>query len=274
MPSCSGSRLKPRRRHSCTTPTSCRSSRWDAIGVCITTPCSSSRARPSAAARSATFAGSRDWKKNALGESVPPWQGLAWPRSVGVSGSSGTLSAPVASSWSSCHDSTADHSSASPQFRPDPSSTPSTRSRAFFRAVAQFGTQAAEAARIMLIVWGSSIVIKPANLLIDVRGNLWITDFGLARMQAETGLTMTGDVIGTLRYMSPRASAVRDAESSTIAPISIRWAKRCTSSLPAATRLQRPGSRGTAAASRLGGTALPLGGSTRHRCRSTWRRSC
>ena len=51
--------------------------------------------------------------------------------------------------------------------------------------------------------------IKPANLLVDVRGNLWITDFGLARMQSDTGLTMTGDVIGTLRYMSPEQALAR-----------------------------------------------------------------
>jgi WD40 repeat protein len=44
--------------------------------------------------------------------------------------------------------------------------------------------------------------IKPANLLIDSSGNLWITDFGLARMLSEAGLTMTGDLLGTLRYMS------------------------------------------------------------------------
>ncbi|MEX2137703.1 MAG: protein kinase [Pirellulales bacterium] len=32
---------------------------------------------------------------------------------------------------------------------------------------------------------------------------LWITDFGLARIESDVSLTMTGDLIGTLRYMSP-----------------------------------------------------------------------
>ena len=45
--------------------------------------------------------------------------------------------------------------------------------------------------------------IKPSNLLIDSRGNLWVTDFGLARFQDEPGLTRTGDLLGTLRYMAP-----------------------------------------------------------------------
>jgi serine/threonine protein kinase len=45
--------------------------------------------------------------------------------------------------------------------------------------------------------------IKPANLLLDARGNLWITDFGLAQVHSDTRLTLTGDLVGTLRYMSP-----------------------------------------------------------------------
>lgn len=51
--------------------------------------------------------------------------------------------------------------------------------------------------------------IKPSNLLLDQQGKLWVTDFGLARFQSEANITMTGDVLGTLRYMSPEQAAGR-----------------------------------------------------------------
>ncbi|HVV99322.1 MAG TPA: protein kinase [Planctomycetaceae bacterium] len=51
--------------------------------------------------------------------------------------------------------------------------------------------------------------IKPANLLSDSRGNLWITDFGLARFQRDHNLTVTGDVVGTLSYMSPEQALAK-----------------------------------------------------------------
>ncbi len=51
--------------------------------------------------------------------------------------------------------------------------------------------------------------IKPSNLLLDGRGNIWITDFGLARLQGDAGLTMTGDLLGTLRYMSPEQALAK-----------------------------------------------------------------
>src|SRR5262249_3731590 len=82
-------------------------------------------------------------------------------------------------------------------------SDPSQGVRGRFRAVARLGIQAAEA---LEHAHGLGVLhrdIKPANLMIDAGGNLWITDFGLARFQEDIGLTRSGDLIGTLRYMSP-----------------------------------------------------------------------
>jgi serine/threonine protein kinase/Flp pilus assembly protein TadD len=72
-----------------------------------------------------------------------------------------------------------------------------------FRAIARLGLQAAEA---LAHAHHEGVVhrdVKPANLLVDVQGNLWVTDFGLARLHSATGLTVSGDLLGTLRYMSP-----------------------------------------------------------------------
>ena len=79
----------------------------------------------------------------------------------------------------------------------------STKSSAYFRTVARLGHQAALAIQY---AHERGIVhrdIKPANLLLDMQSNLWITDFGLARCQGDSDLTRTGDLLGTLRYMSP-----------------------------------------------------------------------
>jgi serine/threonine protein kinase len=45
--------------------------------------------------------------------------------------------------------------------------------------------------------------IKPSNLLVDADQHLWVTDFGLALVEAEGNLTASGGMLGTLRYMSP-----------------------------------------------------------------------
>jgi serine/threonine protein kinase/WD40 repeat protein/tetratricopeptide (TPR) repeat protein len=72
----------------------------------------------------------------------------------------------------------------------------------FFRSVAQIGRQAAQG---LAYAHARGIVhrdIKPSNLLLDTSGVVWITDFGLAKAE-DDGLTATGDILGTLRYMAP-----------------------------------------------------------------------
>ncbi len=71
---------------------------------------------------------------------------------------------------------------------------------------------ALQAARALEYAHAQGVIhrdVKPSNLLLEADGHLWVADFGLARFQGEGTLTISGDLLGTLRYMSPEQALGR-----------------------------------------------------------------
>lgn len=81
----------------------------------------------------------------------------------------------------------------------------------YYRSIARLGMHAARAVHVAHEAGVVHRDIKPSNLLLDQDGNILVTDFGLARVQQDQGVTLTGDIVGTLRYMSPEQ--INDAKA-------------------------------------------------------------
>ena len=82
-----------------------------------------------------------------------------------------------------------------------------THNGRYFRSVARIAQSLAEALSYAHQQGTLHRDIKPANLLIDTEGHVWLADFGLAKAIESHDISRTGDVVGTLRYMSPEQFA-------------------------------------------------------------------
>lgn len=80
-----------------------------------------------------------------------------------------------------------------------------------YSSVARLGVQAARALDYAHQLGVVHRDIKPGNLLLDNEGKLWVADFGLAQMQNDVHLTRSGELLGTLRYMSPEQAMSQPA---------------------------------------------------------------
>jgi serine/threonine protein kinase len=83
--------------------------------------------------------------------------------------------------------------------------TDSRFARYYFRWVAKVGLQVAQALQYAHQQGVLHRDVKPANLILDGKGAVWIADFGLAKVGDDSNVTRTGDIVGTLQYLAPEA---------------------------------------------------------------------
>ena len=92
---------------------------------------------------------------------------------------------------------------------PAPTSGTGMRGRAYYRQVARWVGDAADA---LHYAHSQGIIhrdIKPSNLILSVDGRIMIADFGLAKSAGDGSVTVTGALVGTLRYLSPEQAMAK-----------------------------------------------------------------
>ncbi len=88
---------------------------------------------------------------------------------------------------------------------------PVESARSYYRHVTRWIADAADA---LHYAHGQGIIhrdIKPANLILSNDGRIMIADFGLAKSADEESVTLTGSLVGTMRYLSPEQAMAKRA---------------------------------------------------------------
>ena len=216
-----------RAARSCTTPTSCRSSAWastarrrtyvmqfiqgqglDAVldelkrlrGAAGPVEAGSNRSTDGRDVSAADVARSLLTGRFDRRESDPSGADRSPPATLAFSEVFGTAASGSAAPPSPSH-----ASSASAISLPTSEARAGTKRPTYWQGVARIGARVADA---LEYAHKQGIVprdVKPSNLLLDNLGIVWVTDFGLAKADDQQGLTYTGDLLGTLRYMPPEA---------------------------------------------------------------------
>lgn len=75
--------------------------------------------------------------------------------------------------------------------------------------------------------------IKASNILLDAEDNVYLADFGLAKLQGEaSGITQTGCLIGTPEYMAPELVDTPESVASDIYALGVLLYQMLTAKLP------------------------------------------